>query len=268
MLVLDSEPVRCRGGGTADRTLVAVTDERGRSLSVEHWRYPPGHPVAEAVAVLPTGAYAQLEASCTAALRGRRPAAAPAAAPAPAPPRADLQVTVLAGRHAGAGTCRLAEGLARVDLPGLDSPRELPSAALPGWLAGLVGLGPRPRAAVTGLLVTSRPTLDRLLALPAADPDRVRVAFAPSTLPDGWADALAALAGAPAHWRMELTVPGAGTAALEVLDAGAGGLWSLAAVDPALLGSEQDGAPLDGEPVAVSPTTPSAIWHWLAPLAG
>jgi hypothetical protein len=265
VLVLDTEPVRCRGGRTAERTLVAVADGHGRSLTVEHWRYPPGDPVAEAVAVLPTGAYAQLGPSCTAALRGRTAAAAPdfvAAAP-----RADLRVTVLAGRHAGAGRCRLAGGRARVELPGLDGPRDIPSALVPGWLAGLVGLGPRPRPAAGGLLVTSRSVLDRILALPAADPDAVRDTVAPSVLPGGWARSLAALAGtAYGHWRLDLTVPDGGTATLEVLDAG--GLWSLAAVGPALLASEEDGAGPGREPITVSPVSPSAVWRWLAPLAG
>ena len=100
VLVLDTERVRCRGGIAAERTLVAVADEQGRSLTVEHWRYPPGHPVAEAVAVLPTGAYASLVDACTAALRGRRSGAAPAPMSTTAP-RADLVVTVLEGRHAG-----------------------------------------------------------------------------------------------------------------------------------------------------------------------
>jgi hypothetical protein len=265
VLVLDTEPVRCRGGGTADRTLVAVADEHGRSLTVEHWRYPPEHPVDEAVAVLPTGAYAQLGPSCTAALRGRT--AAPAPDLVATAPEADLRVTVFAGKHVGSGHCQLADGTARVDLPGLDGPRDIPAALLPGWLAGLVGLGPRSRPAASGLLVTSRSVLDRLLALPVADPDRVRDAVAPSILPAGWARSLAALAGATyGHWRLDLTVPGGGTAMLEVLDAG--GLWSLTPVDPALLASEVDGATLDDEPVAVSPVTPSAVWRWLAPLAG
>jgi hypothetical protein len=182
-------------------------------------------------------------------------------------PEADLRVTVLAGKHVGSGRCELAAGTARVDLPGLDGPRDIPAAVLPGWLAGLVDLGQRSRPAVGGLLVTSRPVLDRLLALPVADPDRVRDAVAPSVLPAGWARSLAALAGGRyGHWRLDLTVPGGGTATLEVLDAG--GLWSLTPVDPALLASEVDSAMPGGEPVAVSPTTPSAVWRWLAPLAG
>lgn len=233
ILVLDTEPVRCRGGVTAERTLLAATDQRGRSLTVEHWRYP----ASEAVAVLPTGAYAALVDTCTAALRGRRSGAAPVPPP---PARADLAVTVLAGRHPGTGRCRIADGVAEVELPGLDGPRELPAAALPGWLAGLVGLGPRPRAEVRGLLVTSRTAL--------AEPGR---------LPAGWA-------GAPAaHWRLDLTVPGAGPSSLEVLDAGS--LWALSPVEEALLAAEE--VAVDGEPVAVRPTTPSAVWRWLAPLA-
>ena len=75
------------------------------------------------------------------------------------------------------------------------------------------------------------------------------------------------MAGAPGHWRLDLTVPGTGAATLEVLDAGAGGLWSLAPADAALLAAE-DGELLDGEPVVVRPTTASTVWRWLAPLAG
>lgn len=264
VVVLDREPVRCRGGVVADRTLLAVSAGSGRSLTVEHWRYPEGHEPAEAVAVVPTGAYARLAASCTAALRGRRGSAPPPAAPAGGL-RASLRVSVLAGPYRGTGSCELAGGRARVELPDLDRPRDVPAAVVPGWLAGLVGLGPRPRAAVPGLLVTSRPAVKRLLAHPGADPDQVRAAFG-AALPDGWARQLSAPAGTPvAHWRLELAVPAGGTATLEVLDAG--GLWSLTPVDPELLAAEDAADRLDGEPVGISPLTPSAVWHWLSPLA-
>jgi hypothetical protein len=170
----------------------------------------------------------------------------------------EVKVEVMAGARPGRGLCVIAGDVAAVDLPGLDRPGRIPAGVLPAWLAGLIGLGPRPAVAVPGLLIAPTAVLDRLLAGTGAFPWSV---------PAEWRGVLARIVECrQAWWRMTMGPPGADPVeSLEVIDAGAAGLWARRPCPAAAADDEIDheGLPL----AALAATTPTVVWTWLSRLA-
>jgi hypothetical protein len=179
-----------------------------------------------------------------------------------------VDVEVLMGRHVGVGCCLIDGELVLADLPGLPEPQALPVAALPEWLAGLVGLGPRPAASAPGSLVTRARVLDAVLALDGASARSVLAATGP--VPGPWPELLAAVSGGLAgRWRVAVTGLASGDEHLEVLDCADAGLWAVQPCPPATL-PDDDLPPSptpDDPPVLLTPTTPTTLWAWLSRLA-
>jgi hypothetical protein len=179
----------------------------------------------------------------------------------------EVLVEVLKGAHPGSGRCAVGGGLAVADLPGLPEPCVLPAAALPEWLAGLVGLGPRPAASAPGALVVRASVLDAVLALDRPDARRVRATAGPA--PGPWPGLLAAVsAGLTGRWRMTVAGLTGDVAHLEVLDCGPSGLWAVQPCPPGGLADELPAADGDDAAVLLTPTTPTEVWVWLSRLAG
>lgn len=185
------------------------------------------------------------------------------------PPAIEVRVDVRVGPRTGSGRAVLVGGDAVVCLPGLDAPRRTSAELFPSWLAALVGLGPRPQVDRVGALLTERCILDEFLALPGTTADGVRAHFAPTRLPPRWVGQLAAIpGGVRAHWSVA-TAPAGSTdigalGRIEVVDAGAAGLWTIRQV-PADLVAPEVGTPLSM--VSFAPTTATAVWTALTELA-
>jgi hypothetical protein len=160
-------------------------------------------------------------------------------------------IEVLEGRVKGYGHGWTEDGTALVELPGLDRPRSLPAQRLPSWLAALVDLGPRPRSAARGFLLTDAWRLRRLLDGGDRDAAAVADVLDVPELPPAWAEALGRLRGnLTAHWRLTVDMLG-----LEVLDGGDAGLWRVG------------GDPEDRDRVRLRAATPTQIWRCLTFLA-
>jgi len=82
------------------------------------------------------------------------------------PPAVEIRVDVRVGPRPGSGRAVLVGGAVLACLPGLDVPQRTSAELFPGWLAALVGLGPRPQLQRVGALLTERCILDDFLALP------------------------------------------------------------------------------------------------------
>lgn len=166
----------------------------------------------------------------------------------------EVFVQVKAGPWPGPGRCVIDGDAATLNLPGMHRPERCPAGAVPQRLATLVGLGPRPVVAGPGMLITSASFLDRLLT--AEDPP-------PTKIPSGWREVLSTLVvHRRAWWRITVHADAAHRG-LEVIDAGDAGLWSCQQCPP------EPADEIDaGEPVALTPTTATAVWAWLSPLAG
>jgi hypothetical protein len=167
----------------------------------------------------------------------------------------EVHVSLVAGDARSTGLCLIDGPSAAVDLPDLDEPVLLPTAMVPARLAALVELGPRPRVAAPGCLVLSEVSLDRLAG-----------GVLPDELPPAWAGPLAAVAaGLRRRWCIVAgSADGAPVDALEVLDAGAAGLWAVHPC-PAELVTAEGGA---GQPmVLLAPATATEVWTWLSRLA-
>jgi hypothetical protein len=179
----------------------------------------------------------------------------------------EVRVELLAGPRRGSGLCLIDGAVAALDLPGLDGPTRVPASVVPGWLAGLVGVGPRPEARSPGVLLAPRTLVD---CLTGADAAAVRAAVGRHRVPPAWIELLVGIAASlPARWRMSVGAPAdVPVDLLEILDAGDCGLWSVQDCPPELLSGE--GREVDAaEPWAVlTPTTPTAVWVWLSRLAG
>jgi hypothetical protein len=177
-----------------------------------------------------------------------------------------VDVEVLVGPRAGAGSCLIQGDLAVADLPGLPDPRTIPTSVLPEWLAGLVGLGPRPVVSAPGLLIAPTTLLDTVLALATPDHAAVAAAIAPSKVADAWLELLAGIAAnLVARWRVTVGLLDADAVdSLEILDCASAGLWAIQPC-PAEVAAEELGA---AEVVSLTPTTPTAVWAWLSRLAG
>jgi hypothetical protein len=174
-----------------------------------------------------------------------------------------VDIHVLAGRNTGRGRCVIDGPLAAVELPGLDAPHAIPTAAVPEWLAGLLGVGPRPRVHAPGVLIAHAAMLDSVLNLAEPDAGAIAAMIAPDRVSSRWLELLVAISvNLLARWRVEIRAPGATTAAetLEVLDCSAAGLWML---QP---GPAED-VTGDEEVVCLAPTTSTAVWAWLSRLA-
>ncbi|TYK43634.1 hypothetical protein [Actinomadura decatromicini] len=158
-----------------------------------------------------------------------------------------VEVTVLVGRHPGTGNCVIGDGVAAVELPGMDGPRVVPADVVPEWIAALVALAPRPRAKTSGMLVTSQTGLDVLLG-DCREPDISR----------DWLDLLATIrASLIARWRVT-AAPGGD---IEILDCASAGLWAVQPCPPEAVGAA------NGPLISLTPTTPTAVWTWLSLLA-
>ena len=300
LLVLDAERVKCRGAAPGVRLLTAWRDD-ARGLTAEHWLVEGDERLHVLAAVMEADRYAgdgpALRTSLATFRHDRehsfatgpdavapQPAgdvAAALSAPAVAP-HSDgdvapvistvLELEVFEGRHQGLCVAVVEGALAAVQLPGEDAPRRLPSSLLPGWLAGLVGLAPRPRPACPGVLVLDRDRLDALLGLDEGsrgDEAAVRDALGPDPLPEAWSRALATLPGAvTGRWRLARRLDGmdgevVGSSEVEVLDAGDAGLWQVVPVDEDWVRDELAGQPAPARLVALSATTPTAVWELL-----
>jgi hypothetical protein len=182
-----------------------------------------------------------------------------------APGTVAVDVDVLVGPRAGAGSCLIRGGLAVVDLPGLAAPRVIPPSVLPEWLAGLVGLGPRPVVSAPGLLIAPTTLLDTVLALAAPDRAAVATAIAPDKVNAAWLALLAGIAAnLAARWRVAIGPLNADPVdSLEILDCASAGLWAIQPC-PAEAAAEELGT---AEAVSLAPTTPAAVWAWLSRLA-
>jgi hypothetical protein len=187
-----------------------------------------------------------------------------------APSIVAVDVDLLVGPRAGAGSCLIQGDLAVVDLPGLPHPRAIPTSVLPEWLAGLVGLGPRPVVSAPGLLIAPTTLLDTVLALATPDPAgvaaAVAAAIAPSKVSDAWLEMLAGIATSlAARWRVSVGLLDADPVdSLEILDCASAGLWAIQPCPAEVAAEELDTA----EAVSLTPTTPTAVWAWLSQLAG
>lgn len=185
------------------------------------------------------------------------------------PPAVEVRVDVRLGPRTGSGRAVLVGGDVLACLPGLDAPRRTSAELLPSWLAALVDLGPRPQLHRIGVLITEHSVLDDFLALPSTTADGVRAHFAPTRLSPRWVDQLAAIPGCVrAHWSVATAPTGSADIGalgrIEVVDAGAAGLWTIGQV-PADLVAPEVGPPLSM--VSFAPTTATAVWTALAELA-
>lgn len=175
-----------------------------------------------------------------------------------------VDVDVRVGPHTGSGRCVTTGDRTVVDLPGLAAPRTISTAALPEWLAGLVGVGPRPAVSSPGVLILRRDVLDAVLDLAAPDVAALAAALAPEPVPRRWLELLAALgAGLCGRWRVGICAPGGGDA-LEILDCASAGLWAVHPC-PVELGEAELGD--GGDLVSLAPTTSATVWAWLSRLA-
>lgn len=185
------------------------------------------------------------------------------------PPAFEIQVDVWVGSRIGSGRAVLVGAEVLACLPGLDAPRRTSAELFPSWLAALVGLGPRPQLHRIGALLTERCILDDFLALPATTADGVRAHFAPTRLPARWVGQLAAIPGdVRTHWSVATGPAGSADIGalgrMEVVDAGAAGLWTIGQVHADLVALEV-GTPLSM--VSFAPTTTTAVWTALTELA-
>jgi hypothetical protein len=256
LLVLDRGGACCRGGLPAHRLLTTHV-QGGRSITTELWLVP-GEPAAVLCAAVDTARYA--------GAASRRPArAAELPAVSAAPGTLAVDVDVLVGPRAGTGCCLIHGDLAVVDLPGLPVPRAIPTSVLPEWLAGLVGLGPRPAVSAPGLLIAPTTLLDTVLELAAPDHAAVAAAIAPSKVSGAWLALLAGIAASLAtRWRVAVGPLNADPVeSLEVLDCVGTGLWAVQPC-PAEVAAEELGT---AEAISLTPTTPTAVWAWLSRLA-
>ena len=174
-----------------------------------------------------------------------------------------VDIHMLAGRTTGRGSCVIDGAVAAVEVPGLDAPHAIPTAAVPEWLAELLGVGPRPRVHAPGVLIAHAAMLDRVLNIAEPDAGAIAELIAPDRVSSRWLELLTAIsANLLARWRVEIRAPGATTAAetLEVLDCAAAGLWML---QPGPTEEVTAGE----EVVCLAPTTSTAVWTWLSRLA-
>ena len=178
-----------------------------------------------------------------------------------------VEVDVRVGRHAGSGRCVITGDRAVADLPGLASPRTVPTAVIPEWLAGLLEVGPRPEVSSPGVLIMRRAVLDDVLDVADPDADVIAAALAPERVSRSWLELLAGIsAGVTARWRVALRPPDGRSLSdtLEIVDAGAAGLWAVHPCPVELITAELgEGHDL----VTVAPTTPTTVWAWLSRLA-
>ncbi|MGI5224295.1 hypothetical protein [Actinoallomurus sp. CA-142502] len=130
---------------------------------------------------------------------------------------------------------------------------DLPASLLPLWIAATTRLGPRPAPADRRMLITTRPALDRLLALSGPDEAAVRTALDDRELPADDAARLADLVrGLVRRWQLDWA-----SNRLEIIDA-TSGLWHVRTGLPAALTSE---LPAGETPVALARTTAADVWH-------
>lgn len=176
---------------------------------------------------------------------------------------------MLVGAHPGLCVAVVEGDRAGVRLPGEAEVRRLSRSLLPGWLAAMVGLAPRPRAADLGLLVVDHDQLQALLAAPGGGEQPVADALGPGPLPAAWAVALAALPGrVVGRWRLVrqvldpdgVVVP---TAEFEMVDAGEAGVWQVSPVGADSFAGELIGEPGPDRPVALSATSATSVWELL-----
>jgi hypothetical protein len=160
-------------------------------------------------------------------------------------------IELLRGGVTGRGHGWSEDGKAVAELPGLDGPRSLPAQRLPSWLAALVGLGPRPRPAARGILLTDAWRLRKLLDEEDGASAAVTEILDAAELPPAWTEALGRLReDLTTHWRLTIDTLG-----LEVIDGGAAGLWRIG------------GDPDNQGRVSLQTTTPTQIWRCLTLLA-
>jgi hypothetical protein len=261
--VLDRERIRCRGGLAGVRLLATYLLD-GRSFTAEHRFIAAADRCHVLSAVMPTEVFSAawpdarraLDSFRLPARPGRLPAGPPQQAPSPV---AALHVSVLAGPRPGDGWCVFAGNEASVALPGMAQPLRIPTSLVPGWIAALVDLGPRPRPAARGVLVTERATLDRLLGSHPLDE-------VPSVAAR-WERPLADLRANP-HVRWQATGYDAANAPLgrlEFVDAGPAGLWLVKELDPRSSICELPASSAQASLAAVAPTE---VWHWLTASVG
>jgi hypothetical protein len=172
-----------------------------------------------------------------------------------------VDVHVLTGDNAGRGNCVIDGAVASVDPPGPKAPHAMPTAAVPEWLASLLGIGPRPRVHASGVLIAQPALLDRALHITEPDADAIAAVIAPDRLSRRWLDLLVAISSnLTARWRVEIRTPATTVAeTLEVLDCSSNGLWMLQPGDS----EEVPG----GDVVCLAPTTSTDVWRWLSRLA-
>jgi hypothetical protein len=177
-----------------------------------------------------------------------------------------VDVEIPVGPFPGTGRCLIQGDLTVAELPALTDPRALPTTALPEWLAGLVGLGPRPAVSAPGILIAQTALLDTVLDLATPEPAAVAAAIAPERLAPDWLTLLAGIAGhLAARWRITVgPLDAAPVDALEILDCAGKGLWARQPCP-----TEVAAAELDTETAAdaLTPTTSTAVWMWLSRLA-
>ena len=294
VFAIDAGPAMDAGRAGAVRMLHTATDSSGGGVSVETLARPEPGAGIEGIEVLcwvaPTGRYPADRDTARRFMAGRPVIAAPGRpeSAAPDPPESALPVpvtaadlTVARGPHPGTGGFLRRGPYAWAVLPGLPDPTPVPASVLPAWLLAGFGAGPRPVPATRPLVVTTRPALDRLIRLDHADPDAVRRALDAPGLDDGTAASLAGLVnGLTGHWWLDWTcgldstvepvddewtstVPVA-SGRLEILDAGAAGLWRVVTDLPDILAAELGtggvGGTAGGEPVALARTTTADLW--------
>ncbi len=280
LMVLDAEDLTCRGSVPGLRLLTAWRDgERG--LTAEHWLVQGDDRLHVLVAVMESGRYAGYGADVRAALgsfrHDREPSFGAAVPDGPRTMRPDaaagasvvLELEVLAGPHPGRCVAVIEGSTAGVRLPREQEIRVISRSLLPGLLAGLVHLVPRPRVPDPGVLVVDQDRLDVLLSTGGPGAQAAVGELGAGQLPDAWTDALTALPGkVQGRWRLTRQVEVAGAVVadaevVEVVDAGDAGLWQLAPVGTGWLADELAGEPGPARPVAVSALTPTAVWELL-----
>jgi hypothetical protein len=273
--VIDADRITCRGSAPGMRLLSTWRDGE-RALTAEHLLVQGDTRLHVLTGVMAAERYAEHGAAVRAAMRTFRhdrqqsfadadSSVAPAGARSR--PSAVVELEVLCGPHPGTVRAVLEGPGAAVQLPDAQSGRLVSRSLLPGWLAALVGLGPRPAVAVPGVLVVDAASLDLLLGADAGGPDAVAAAFGDEPVPPAWGDALGALpARVAARWRLTTRVADHDGAlvpagAIDVVDAGEAGLWQLAPVDTEWLTAELAGEPGPPVVVAVSTLSTTAVWE-------
>ncbi|GAA1754993.1 hypothetical protein [Luedemannella helvata] len=158
----------------------------------------------------------------------------------------------------------------------LPADRAVPASTVPGLLFALVGCGPRPLPGDGSMVVTTRSTLDRLLAADGA------LSGVPEAVDFDSSGAAEFVARRPAHWWLDWsygrdvaqlpadedwsTAVVQRQGRLEVLDAGPdGGLWRVLTDLPEALADDLAAAPGE-EPVALVRSTGLAVFDELAQL--